>query len=183
MNNKKILIAVDDTEATEHALTYVGQIIAGTQDVQVLLVHMPAPIPPGLLEYGGSEDPEQERRLEARLTTTREAWIEQTKNAAEPVFARARALLQRFDVPAQVVATRIITPLPEQDLTSSLLHIARSQGCGTLVVGRSTFSWFKELLQQHVADKLLQEAQGLTIWVVQSAPVAAAQEAEHVRYG
>jgi K+-sensing histidine kinase KdpD len=81
------------------------------------------------------------------------------------------------------VATQVITPLPEQDLTSSLLDIACAQGCGTLVVGRSAFSWFKELLQQHVADKLLQEAQGLTVWVVQSEPVAAAQGAEHIRYG
>jgi nucleotide-binding universal stress UspA family protein len=176
MNNKKILIAVDDTEATEQALAYVGQMIAGRQDVQVLLVHMPAPIPPKLLEFGGTEDPEQERRLEARLTATQAAWVEKISRAAEPVLARGRALLHRFDVPDDAVATQIITPLPEQDLTTSLLDIARSQACGTVVVGRTAFSWLQELLQQHVADKLLQEGQGLTIWVVQSETTSQARE-------
>jgi K+-sensing histidine kinase KdpD len=66
------------------------------------------------------------------------------------------------------VATQIAPPLPEQDLTTSLLDAARSHGCGTVVVGRASFSWFRELVQQHVADKLVQESHGLTIWVVQS---------------
>jgi hypothetical protein len=50
VNTKNILIAVDDSEATAAAVTYVGQMIEGAPNVQVLLVHVPAPIPSKLLE-------------------------------------------------------------------------------------------------------------------------------------
>jgi hypothetical protein len=174
VNNKKILIAIDDSEATEHVVAYVGEMIAGMQDAQVLLMHMPTPMPPVLLEFGGSADPEQERRLEARLTAAQTDWMEKIHSAAEPIFARARAILQMFDIPEQALATQVITPLPEEDLTRSILEVARSHACGTVVVGRASFAWLREVWEQQVADKLLQEGQGLTVWVVQSHTAAAA---------
>ena len=174
MNNKKILIAVDDSEATEQAVAYVGEMIEGAQDVQVFLMHMPAPLPPVLLEFGGSEDAEQERRLEARLTAAQTDWMEKIHSAAEPIFAKARSILQMFDIPQHALTTQVLTPLPEKDLTASILEAARSQACGTVVVGRASFSRLQEAWEQHVADRLLQEGQGLTVWVVQSDSASAA---------
>jgi K+-sensing histidine kinase KdpD len=100
--------------------------------------------------------------------------MDKMHSAAEPLFAKARAILQMFGMPMQALETRIITPLPEEDLAASILEVARSQACGTVVVGRTSFSWFREVWQQHVADKLLQEGQGLTVWVVQNETASAA---------
>jgi K+-sensing histidine kinase KdpD len=174
VNNKKILIAIDDSETTEQVVAYVGEMIEGAQDVQVLLMHMPTPLPPILLEFGESEDAEQERHLEARLAAAQTDWIEKIHSAAEPVFAKAYAILQMFDIPEQALATQVVTPRPEEDLTTSILEAARSHACGTVVVGRASFPWLREVWEQHVADRLLQEGQGLTVWVVQSDTASAA---------
>lgn len=47
------------------------------------------------------------------------------------------------------------------------LTTARDAGCGTIVVGRESFSWVMESFHSHVSDELVQEGQGLAIWIVQ----------------
>src|SRR5438093_9703499 len=61
-NAKHILIAVDDSEASYRAVTYVGSIIGGCEGFRVCLLHALSPLPRELLEFGGSEDPQQEER-------------------------------------------------------------------------------------------------------------------------
>ena len=36
-----------------------------------------------------------------------------------------------------------------------------------IVVGRSSFPWFKETFHRHLADSLVRKATGITIWVVE----------------
>ena len=114
MNTKNILIAVDDSEATAATVTYVGQMLEGVPDVQVFLVHIPAPIPPKLLEFGGTENPEQEQQMESRLAAARTAWIEKTTSAAQPLLTRAYAILRTFDIPDQAVGTQVAPLFPSK---------------------------------------------------------------------
>ena len=165
--NKRILIAVDASEASDRAVTYVAQIIAGQPDLHVLLFHVPAPMPPRHIEFGGREHPVAEEHTQTALHTTRDTWVEQAKHMAQPVFARAQTLLRRGAVPEQAVETQIATPVSGQTLDASILEVAQREQCGTVVVGRTDWSWLQELWQQHVAEKLLPEAQGLALWVVQ----------------
>jgi nucleotide-binding universal stress UspA family protein len=165
--NKRILIAVDASEASDRAVTYVAQIIAGQPDFQVVLFHMPAPMPPRVLEFGGREHPVAEERVQAALNTTRDTGVDQAKHMAQPVFARAQTLLHREAIPEQAVETQIATPESGQTLDVSILTAAEREQCGTVVVGRTAWSWLQELWQQHVAERLLPEAQGLALWIVQ----------------
>ena len=57
------------------------------------------PLPRELLEFGGSEDPQQEEREEACLKTEQAGWIEAVAQAAEPVFTRAKQILHKARVP------------------------------------------------------------------------------------
>ena len=67
MNNaKRILIAIDDSDAWYHAVTYVGRIIGGREDFRVCLLHALPPLPREVLELGGSFRPQQEEHEEAR---------------------------------------------------------------------------------------------------------------------
>jgi hypothetical protein len=68
-NAKYMLIAVDDSEAPYRAVTYVGSIISGCEGFRVCLLHALPPLPRELLEFGGSEDPQQEEREETCLKT------------------------------------------------------------------------------------------------------------------
>ena len=54
-----------------------------------------------------------------------------------------------------------------EDLVNDILQAGRKDGCSTIVVGRESFSWLKEMFHHHVADELVRKAHGLTIWVVE----------------
>jgi len=165
--NKRILIAVDASEASDRAVTYVAQIIAAQPDFRVILFHVPAPIPPRVLEFGGREHLVAEEHAQAALHTTRDTWVEQAQHMAQPVFARAQTLLRREAVLEQAVETQTAIPVPGQTLNAIILEVAQRKQCGTVVVGRTDWSWLQELWQQHVAEKLLPEAQGMALWIVQ----------------
>jgi nucleotide-binding universal stress UspA family protein len=167
MQHKRLLIAIDDSDASAHAVRYVADIIGPQQNYWVCLWHVPAPIPPRLLEHGGSEGPTEERQLGAALDKAQAAWVEKADRASEAVFRRARAVLQRTRLPAQAIVTQAATPVPGQDLDTCILEAARQHECGTIVVGRASFSWWQELFQHHVADTLVVQGQGFTLWVVQ----------------
>jgi nucleotide-binding universal stress UspA family protein len=165
--NKNILVAVDNSEASDRAVTYIAQIIDGRREFQVFLFHVPASMPPQLLEFGGAEDPAQEQRAEAQLSAAQDARLEEATRAAQPIFARAKTRLRDAHIPEDVIKTEVFMPPAEQSLEASISQAARAHGCSTVVVGREAFPWLKELFQTHVADKLIQHAHDLTLWIVQ----------------
>jgi K+-sensing histidine kinase KdpD len=65
------------------------------------------------------------------------------------------------------VETQIATPVSGETLDTTILEAARQTQCGTVVVGRTAFSGLQELVRSHLADTLLQQAQGCTLWIVQ----------------
>jgi nucleotide-binding universal stress UspA family protein len=165
--NKNILVAVDGSEASDRAVSYVAQVVDGRSGFRILLLHVPASMPPQLLEFGGAEVPAREERAEAELSTARAAWVEEMAKAAQPIFARAKTRLGEAHIAEGDVESVLVTPSAEQSLETSILTAARTHECGTVVVGREAFPWLKELFQSHVADKLIRQADDLTLWIVQ----------------
>jgi nucleotide-binding universal stress UspA family protein len=165
--NKNIFVAVDDSEASDRAVTYVAQMVDGRKEFHILLFHVPTSMPPQLLEFGGAEVPAQEERAEVELSNAQAAWVEDVARAAQPIFARAKTRLREAHIAEQDVKTLLFTPSAEQSLETSILTAARAHDCSTVVVGREAFSWLREFFQAHVADKLLPQAGGLTLWIVQ----------------
>lgn len=164
--NTNILIAIDDSPAAEEAVAYVAQMIRGSHAFRIILLHVPASMPPKLLEFGGEEDPVEEQKAQGELKESQDAWSERYEKAAQPIFARAQTILYEAQVPESIVTTRLFVPPPERDLDASIVSVAQAEGCGTIVVGREAFSWLKELFQKHVADKLLEHDHKFTLWVV-----------------
>jgi nucleotide-binding universal stress UspA family protein len=168
MNNaKRILIAIDDSDASYRAVTYVGSIIGGREDFRVCLLHALPPLPRELLEFGGASDPQQEEQAEACIHTEQARWLEAVGQAAEPVFTRAKGILHEAHVPADAVDTQIVDTVNTQDTVLDILEAARAQQWGTVVVGRESFHGLKALVTSHVGDTLIRQAQGLTVWVVE----------------
>jgi nucleotide-binding universal stress UspA family protein len=158
-----LLIAVDDSEATARAVTYVASIAGRHRDVRLHLWHV-APIPPEFLEFGGSEDVQVEEKREAELAQSRLGYLE---DVAQAVFAQAQAILNHVGVPAGAVDTHFLTTMDGEDLVQNLLEAARANACDTIVVGRQSHSWLRELVQHHLADELVRQGEGLTVWVVE----------------
>jgi len=166
-NAKNILIAVDDSEASYRAVTYVGSIVGGREDCRVCLLHALPPLPRELLEFGGSSNPEQEATEEAHIKAEQTRWIEAVTQAAEPVFTHTKRILQEAHVPAQAVETQIVDTVSTQDLIQDILEAAQAGNFGTVVVGRESLHGFKALFTSHVGDALIRQAHGLTVWVVE----------------
>ena len=164
--HKHLLIAVDASEVSKRALAYVAELMDGREDIRVLLLHAAKPVPPKLLEFGGSENPEEEQTAEAALQSARTDWIKGERRAVAPMFERARALLSKSGVPEEVVDTQIVAGNPNESLDSAILEVAHEKHCGTVVVGYAAFSWFQEHLHRHLAEVLLQKAAGIAIWIV-----------------
>ncbi len=166
-NAKHILIAVDDSEASYRAVTYVSSIMSGCEGFHVCLLHFLPPLPPELLEFSGSGDPQQAEREETHLHTAQARWIEAMAQAAEPVFTRAKHILHEARVPEDAVETQMVDMVNTQDIVYNILETAHARYCGTVVVGRQAHHGLKALLTSHVSDALMSQGEGLAIWVVE----------------
>ena len=164
--HKHLLIAVDASEVSKRALAYVAELMAGREDIRVLLLHAARPVPPKLLEFGGSENPEEEKTAEAALQGARTDWVEHEDRAAARMFARAKAMLRQAGVPEDVVDTQTVAWNPNESLDTAILQVAHEKHCGTVVVGYAAFSWLQERLHSNLAESLLQKAAGIAIWIV-----------------
>lgn len=164
--NTRILLAVDDSEASERAVRYVADVLGRLADAHVHLFHVLPPIPPGLLEFGGAEDPKAERQLSEKLKQAQAEWIERAKAESEPVMEKARALLSRAGIAPGRVSAEFGPSIHRPDVPREIVEVAQRARCDTIVVGRTSLSWLKEQMGQHVGEALVKKAQGLTLWVV-----------------
>ena len=163
----KILIAVNDTDASRKAVTYVARLMGRRADVHVRLFHVLPPTPPELLESGGTEDPNQEEQLSAELRRTRLQWTEQAKQAALPSLEAASQVLVKHGLDARHITTAFSASIHKPDVVREVIEAATQWDCATIVVGRHALPWVKEMFYRHVGEELLQHAQGFAVWVVE----------------
>src|SRR5262245_20274881 len=120
-------------------------------------------MPPRFLEFGGAENPVQERRGEAQLKAARDRWLGEVQQTVQPLFGKAQSLLHAAQIPERAVKTHLAIRVNNESLDASIVQEAHAHQCGTIVVGRESFSWVKELVQEHLAEKLMQGAHDLTL--------------------
>ncbi len=165
--NRKILVALDGSDASMRAVKYTAQVIGGEKNCHVCLLHVLDPLPPKLREFRGSEDPQEEEELEEELQERTEQWIGQSKRQWLPTLKKAQSILDQAGVPAKAIETEFWEAVNHEDLVNDILESGRKDDCGTIVVGRKSFSWLKEMFHHHIADELVRKGHGLTIWVVE----------------
>ena len=160
----RILVAVDESENSNRAVKYVGSLLRETPDTAVTLFHVLKPMPRGLLEHGGSENPATEARLSEQLRQDQEAWIRQEAERECPFLIKAFETLTQSGFDRSRVALRIGH---EDDIARNILEEARNGKHETIVVGRHGSSGIKRLFGGGVTDQLLRDAKGFAIWVVE----------------
>lgn len=162
----RLLIVVDATEASRRALRYVRRLARGRGDIEVHLAYISGRLPPALLETGGSELPEREARIEAKLRGDQRRWIAGADREAGRLLANARAALERGGVPASRIRTCASSPLDAASAPDEVLALARDERCRTIVVGHSAHAWFAGFGGGHLAEQLVRKAKGDAVWVV-----------------
>src|ERR1035441_5670316 len=87
--NENLMVIVDESPATRRAVDYVIRMIGCQRGFHVYLLHLLPPLPAELLEFGGAEDPQEERKLQAELHRDQQTWIASVKDPAKPVLSYA----------------------------------------------------------------------------------------------
>jgi nucleotide-binding universal stress UspA family protein len=167
--NNRLLVVVDASSSSKSAVEYVARVLGRRRGFQLCLAHFLPPLPPILLEFGGAEDPEKERRLDTQLKTEQQQWIIAARNKAEPTLNWARAKLRKAGLPSTSLTTQFSDPASEQNsVGEEILELARCNKCRTIVVGRRSLSWLRRITTgKDLAEKLVQQGKDLTLWVVE----------------
>ena len=167
MNTNKILVAIDDSDIAQRVVAYVAQMVRGKTGVHVRLFHILPPLPPRLLEFPGTEDPQEEARMNAELHAAQERWVKQAEQDARPILENARAKLLEAEMPAQAVEVHCTPSVGQHEVAALILEAARASQCGMIVVGKDSYSRLTEFFHQHVGDKLQQKEHAFDIQVVE----------------
>jgi len=134
---QRILLAVDESPASERAARYVGEMIGGHPEHYVHLVHV--------LPATHSASEEEARAL---LTALRQHFVSRGVKAGD-------------------IDEGILSVPSDASISDGILDIARDQECETIAVGRNALPWYKETFHHHPADELVKKAKGFTLWIVE----------------
>ncbi len=167
MISSKVLVVVDESPASERAVTYVAKIVGRQQSLRICLAHILPRLPPRLLEFRGAEHPQTERRLDAGLRHDQQRWMAGAKKKAQRALGMAAATLRRGGVPARALDVQVSEAVEGLGAADRVLELARTRQCDTVVVGRESVSWFRELVRSNLAEELVHRGRGFTIWVVE----------------
>lgn len=161
---KHVLFAVDDSEGSMTAVRHAANFLRHAVKRVTLLHVLDGEPPPELREHEGSERPDEEQSLDDDLRTRRRRWLEaRARNL--PSLDRARAILTSSGVKPEAIET-VAVPSPDGQIPVEILDTAERLGCGTVVVGKGAYPWYRELGHEHVGDWLIDHGAGIGVMVV-----------------
>jgi len=145
-----ILIAVDESENSRRAVSYVAKLLEGIPRFKVMLLHI-------------INEPEADFFAD---DTERERWMAEKQETAERLLDRAMKILvgQGF-APERVFPQVKVRYCPS--IAECILQEAEATQSETIVVGRKGVSRKEELLFGSVSNRIIHQAEDCTVWVVE----------------
>ncbi len=148
---EKLLIAVDETDTSIHALGYVAQVVSGMKEMTIHLLHIYPEPPPDFYMKGGTLSTYQENQ-DAK---------------AKRVFENAMEILKKAGINEERISSE--NRFAEGKTISEELLAARSEGdFGTVVVGKRGVSRAEEFLFGSISNALAQHSVNFSTWIVGS---------------
>ena len=151
--NTRVLIAVDESDASHRAVRYVAELLGGTTGRHVGLIHLE--LPPRMLEWGGSEDPDTERAVSAERAQAYEKMERRVIEQGKAFLKHFRGIFADRGVDVTDLVVQFEEPMTAKSITEDLVKTARQRDYGTVVVGRQAFADYKRLFGNHVRDELV----------------------------
>lgn len=148
--NKKILIAVDASENSRKAVSYVSKILGEGSGFRVVVLHV---INPPEADYF-SCPAEQEK------------WIMAHRIEIDKILEGYRQILiqEGFD-PKALFLRKTIRYRPS--VAECILEEQYRLDCGTIVVGKHALSRTEEFLFGSISSRIVSHAKNCTVWVVE----------------
>lgn len=161
MNNKRILIAFDSSDAAFKAIRYAGQMLPNTPSIMITLLFV-------------------ERLPDEDFYNTKDEWCcecaERIKSYKQSLN-KARRHLEQEGFPPEAIEEKYIASCksPFEDATicstgesivGDILRIQHEGKYGTVIVGKRGVSKKEAFLFGSVSNRLIQETTDCTVWVV-----------------
>ena len=150
MLNKNILIAVDESDNARRAVVYVGRLLEGAKDFNVLILHV-------------IRKPEEDYFSDV---AEKEKWLSQYKLKVDVLLKNYRQILIQAGFSPEAVSVRA-TLRHCPSLAECILAERKDVNCSTIVVGRQGLSRSEEFLFGSVSSKIVNHARNCTVWVVE----------------
>ncbi|MGD8770352.1 MAG: universal stress protein [Desulfobacterales bacterium] len=148
--NKNILIAVDDSQNAQRAVSYVSQLLEGVKGFKVLILHITNP-------------PEEDY---FPTSAEKEKWLSKYQLKVDEMLENYRQILINggFD-PEDISVRSIFRYCPS--LSECILLEQNKVQYRTIVVGRQGISRSEEFLFGSISSKIVNHARNCTVWVVE----------------
>lgn len=158
---RKILIGVHDKYCSMRAVEYMGKHFSLSDGLEVLLVHV-LPNLPALFWDEGHILSEAEKQERQKVVDT---WIAKQREMIEPILQSMVRHLVQSGLRQEQVKMKFISG--STDVADSILDEAKDGGYQTILLGRCGIREGKHLLVGSIPSKLIQNAAGLAVCIVQ----------------
>ena len=148
--NKHIFIAVDESENSRRAVSYVAQLLGKAGGFKVTILHV---------------IPQPEENF-FPTSIEKEKWLNQYKQKADAMLKDYRQILIKhgFD-PENVSLHSTLRYCPS--MAECILAERDKTECSTIVVGRRGLSRSEEFLFGSISSKIVNHARNCSVWVVE----------------
>jgi nucleotide-binding universal stress UspA family protein len=147
---KRVLVAVDDTDGSGRAVSYVADFLGGEDRYRILLFHVLAPPPEDIFPSAKERD----------------AWIADHEKVARTVLSRYREVFVDSGFGAENVET-VLCRQEEDSVVHDILRKQSELGSCTVVVGRNSKTRSEEFIFGSVSSRIVREARHCSVWVVE----------------
>ena len=165
--SKNVLVAIDGADPSLGTVRYVADVIGGRKDFTVHLLHVLGPLPPELRSFVALKALYKKYDWNKNSKRSKSSGSRGPRNNLCPYWKKQNQFLRNPGLPPSALETEFWASVDRQDLVNDILEASERHGCGTLVVGRHSFYWLREIFHRHVADQLIRKGRGLTVWVVE----------------
>lgn len=163
----KILLAIDASEASRKAVAFVAKCFVGgaPSDLSITLLHVVDSLPDFIISR--SSDPAAAPAFREVATE----WAASSRNEGEKLVASCALKLTSSGIPGTALNQKLVTrdALPEARKVVAALTIIEEMQSGkydVVCLGRRGTSAATGAFPGSVAEKILREAIGTTVWVV-----------------
>jgi nucleotide-binding universal stress UspA family protein len=157
----KVVIALDSSEGAWGAVEYVAKAFGQTPGVQVTLLHVLSGLPPAFWDDGHILE-EKEKASRQRLVA---GWQQEQEKKWQGLVKKAHDLLTKAGVSKDAVANKFKPK--DYDVAEDILSEAAAGTFDTVVMGRRGLSMAKTLLLGSVTHKVVQNAKGCAVIIVE----------------
>jgi nucleotide-binding universal stress UspA family protein len=147
---KKILLAVNESETSMKAVRYVGKMSGGLAGVHFCLLHV-APEPPPYYYHEGK---------------SLKDYVLEKEAGAAAIFQTALTILAEYGIFKERVATRTYVAERSETISRAILTVRKEGDFGTVVVGKRGVSKAEEFLFGSISNAVVQNCKAFTVWVV-----------------